>query len=108
MDWLEKLFGLNLDGGDGSAETMVVIGCAIIVAGLIAARRPLRRLLNQRARRSKPVSQALNSAARICARRDGTRAVPPRKRSSKAPTLAFVCASTSRTSTAPSCSDHGP
>ena len=50
MDWLEKLFGLNLDGGDGSAETMVVIGCAIVVAGLIAARRPLRRLLNQRTR----------------------------------------------------------
>jgi len=50
MDWLEKLFGLNLDGGDGSAETMVVIGCAIVVVGLIAARRPLRRLLNQRTR----------------------------------------------------------
>jgi len=43
MDWLEKLFGLDLDGGDGSAETMIVLACVIVAAGLIAARVPLLR-----------------------------------------------------------------
>ena len=27
MDWIEKLLGLDLDGGDGSAETMIVLAC---------------------------------------------------------------------------------
>jgi F0F1-type ATP synthase membrane subunit c/vacuolar-type H+-ATPase subunit K len=41
MDWLEQLFGLNPDGGDGSLETMVVaaaIGLALVIAGLVSGR----------------------------------------------------------------------
>jgi hypothetical protein len=40
MDWIEKLFGLDLDGGDGSAETMIMFAGMILAAGLIAARVP--------------------------------------------------------------------
>lgn len=40
MDWLEKLFGLNLDAGDGSAEAMIVLACVIVAAGVITARLP--------------------------------------------------------------------
>ena len=35
MDWLEQLFGLNPDGGDGSVETMIVV--AVIVGGVTVA-----------------------------------------------------------------------
>ena len=41
MDWIEKLFGVNLDGGDGSAETMVILACVIVFAAVVAARVPL-------------------------------------------------------------------
>jgi len=41
MDWIERLFGLNLDGGDGSAETMIVVTCIVLLAGIVAARIPL-------------------------------------------------------------------
>jgi len=30
MDWIEKIFGLNPDGGDGTTETMLVIACAVL------------------------------------------------------------------------------
>jgi hypothetical protein len=35
MDWMEQLFGLNPDGGDGTFEAMVV-GSLIIVAVVTA------------------------------------------------------------------------
>jgi hypothetical protein len=41
MDWIEKLFGINLDGGDGSAETMVILACVVVLAVVVAARVPL-------------------------------------------------------------------
>lgn len=41
MDWIEKLFGLNPDGGDGSAEMIIVLTCIVILAGVVAARVPL-------------------------------------------------------------------
>jgi hypothetical protein len=43
MDWFEKLFGLDLDGGDGTAEIMIVLACVIVAVGIIAARVPLLR-----------------------------------------------------------------
>ena len=36
MDWLERLFGLNLDGGDGTAEAMIVLTCIIVGAAAVA------------------------------------------------------------------------
>jgi hypothetical protein len=36
MDWLERLFGLNLDGGDGTAEAMIVLTCVIVAAAVVA------------------------------------------------------------------------
>ena len=55
MDWLEKMFGLNLDGGDGSAEAMIVLACVVVAGAVIAARFPLlservRALFGHRAR----------------------------------------------------------
>jgi hypothetical protein len=41
MDWLEQLFGLNPDGGDGSVETMIVAAVVVVgvaVAGLVSPR----------------------------------------------------------------------
>ena len=41
MDWLEQLFGLNPDGGDGSVETMIVVAVVVVgvtVAGLVSKR----------------------------------------------------------------------
>ena len=35
MDWLEKLFGLNLDGGDGTAEAMIVLTYIIVAAAVM-------------------------------------------------------------------------
>jgi hypothetical protein len=45
MDWLERLFDLNLDGGDGTAEAMIVLTCVIVGAAALA-----RMLINQRIR----------------------------------------------------------
>jgi hypothetical protein len=41
MDWLEQLFGLNPDGGNGSVETMILaaaIGLGLFMAGLASKR----------------------------------------------------------------------
>jgi|GraSoi_2013_40cm_1033754.scaffolds.fasta_scaffold11580_3 hypothetical protein len=35
MDWLERLFGLNLDGGDGTAEAAIVLTCIIVGAAAV-------------------------------------------------------------------------
>ena len=40
MDWLERLFGVSPDGGDGSAELMIFAAIAIVLAGVLAARVP--------------------------------------------------------------------
>ena len=40
MDWIEKLLGLDLDGGDGSAETMIVLACVIVAGAVVASRIP--------------------------------------------------------------------
>jgi hypothetical protein len=40
MDWIEKLIGWNPDGGDGSAETAVVLVCVILLAAVIVWRVP--------------------------------------------------------------------
>ena len=60
MDWIEQLFGLNPDGGDGSIETAIVVAVVVVgvtVVGLVSRR--VRALgvaaLNAIMRRSKPV-----------------------------------------------------
>jgi hypothetical protein len=40
MDWIERLFGISPDGGDGSAEIMIFATIAIVLAGILAARVP--------------------------------------------------------------------
>jgi hypothetical protein len=40
MDWIERLFGISPDGGDGSAEIMIFAAVAIVLAGVLAARVP--------------------------------------------------------------------
>jgi hypothetical protein len=40
MDWIEKLTGWNLDGGDGSAETAIVLVAVILLAAVIVWRIP--------------------------------------------------------------------
>jgi hypothetical protein len=40
MDFIEKLFGISPDGGDGSAELMIFAAIAIVLAGVLAARVP--------------------------------------------------------------------
>jgi hypothetical protein len=40
MDWLERLFGFSPDGGDGSAEAMIVFAACAVVAVIIYARVP--------------------------------------------------------------------
>ena len=40
MDWIEKLFGVSPDGGDGSAEIMILAAVVIVLAGILAARMP--------------------------------------------------------------------
>jgi hypothetical protein len=44
MDWIEKLFGFSPDGGDGSAEVLVVLAFCIALAGVIVWRVPALRL----------------------------------------------------------------
>jgi hypothetical protein len=41
MDWLEKLFGISPDGGDGTAETAIVLASAIVLAVVIATQVPV-------------------------------------------------------------------
>jgi LPXTG-motif cell wall-anchored protein len=39
MDFVEKLFGISPDGGDGSTELMYIIVLLIAIAGWITLRR---------------------------------------------------------------------
>jgi|GEM_PF-4919347 len=36
MDWIERLFHVSLDGGDGSLELGIVFGAAIALAMMVA------------------------------------------------------------------------
>jgi hypothetical protein len=40
MDWIEQLFGLSPDGGDGTAEAVIVLCACVAVAALIWWRVP--------------------------------------------------------------------
>jgi hypothetical protein len=51
MDWIEQLFGISPDGGDGSTEAIIVAVCCTIVVMLIVFRQPLRRFLRRGTRR---------------------------------------------------------
>jgi hypothetical protein len=49
MDWIEKIFGMSPDNGDGSTEAVIVtVSCAIALIIIVAAVPRLR----QHARRS--------------------------------------------------------
>ncbi|MBR0715028.1 hypothetical protein [Bradyrhizobium liaoningense] len=40
MDWIEQLLGFSPDGGDGTAEAMIVFAACVVVAIVIFARVP--------------------------------------------------------------------
>ncbi|CCE04990.1 hypothetical protein BRAS3843_1220003 [Bradyrhizobium sp. STM 3843] len=41
MDRLERVFGANLDGGDGSSEALIVFTCTFILAAAVVLRAPV-------------------------------------------------------------------
>jgi hypothetical protein len=46
MDWIEAWFGINPDGGDGSAEWLIVlVGVAVFIAAVPGLRRRATNLL---------------------------------------------------------------
>ena len=51
MDFIESLFGLAPDGGDGSTEAMLA-GAAIVVALMVVFRRRIFALVSRRTRSS--------------------------------------------------------
>jgi hypothetical protein len=40
MDWIEQLFGLSPDGGDGTTEAMIVLAACAVVVCVIYMRVP--------------------------------------------------------------------
>jgi hypothetical protein len=44
MDFIEQLFGLSPDNGDGSTEIMWLVVLAIVIAGIVHYRRQRRRV----------------------------------------------------------------
>jgi hypothetical protein len=40
MDWIETLFGLSPDGGDGTTEAAIVFGCVVVMGAAIIMRSP--------------------------------------------------------------------
>jgi hypothetical protein len=44
MDWIEKIFGVSPDGGDGSTEALIVATCIVLLGAIIAARVPVFRI----------------------------------------------------------------
>jgi hypothetical protein len=38
MDWIETLFGLSPDGGDGTTEAAIVFACAVVMGAIILKR----------------------------------------------------------------------
>jgi hypothetical protein len=37
MDWIERVFGISPDGGDGTTEALIVVAATVIAALVIAA-----------------------------------------------------------------------
>ena len=48
MDWIEQWFGLNPDGGDGSAEALIISTVVVLVAAAATGLHPAGRRLIQR------------------------------------------------------------
>ncbi|MBV8193711.1 MAG: hypothetical protein JOY64_34995 [Alphaproteobacteria bacterium] len=44
MDFIEQLFGLSPDNGDGSTEMLWLVVLALVIAGVVYFRRQRRRL----------------------------------------------------------------
>ena len=44
MDFIEQLFGLSPDNGDGSTEIVWLVVLALVIAGIVYFRRQRRRL----------------------------------------------------------------
>ena len=40
MDWIETLFGLSPDGGDGTTEAAIVFACVVVMGAVIIMRSP--------------------------------------------------------------------
>jgi hypothetical protein len=40
MDWIEQIFGVSPDGGDGSTEALIVFACSTIVLMIVLWRVP--------------------------------------------------------------------
>jgi hypothetical protein len=40
MDWIEQLFGISPDGGDGTIEAMIVFAACIVVGAVISLGAP--------------------------------------------------------------------
>jgi hypothetical protein len=40
MDWIEELFGVSPDGGDGTTEIMIVFAACVVIGIVIYARVP--------------------------------------------------------------------
>jgi len=38
MDWIETLFGISPDGGDGTAEAAIVLASVIVIGTVIVVR----------------------------------------------------------------------
>jgi hypothetical protein len=58
MDWIEHLFGLAPDGGDGSLERLIAVVAVLVIVGLTATLwwgQPLLRALSRRVRGEAPV-----------------------------------------------------
>jgi hypothetical protein len=64
MDWIERLFGISPDGGDGSTEMLYLVAAAAIV-GLILGRS----FLARRARMRRGVTGEIDLVSRVSARR---------------------------------------
>jgi hypothetical protein len=47
MDFIERLFGVSPDGGDGSAELMIVAAIVIVLAGILWSRPTVRTYVRQ-------------------------------------------------------------
>jgi hypothetical protein len=47
MDWIERIFGISPDGGDGSTEALIVVA-AIVIAAIVIAVTPRFRAFSSR------------------------------------------------------------
>jgi hypothetical protein len=40
MDWIETLFGVSPDGGDGTTEAAIIFACVVVLGAVIVMRSP--------------------------------------------------------------------